>query len=47
MGGIKRRRKKYSRPKKPFDSVRIKEENAVVSEYGLKNKREIWKSYEM
>jgi small subunit ribosomal protein S4 len=44
MGDIKRKRRKYSRPKKLFDSVRIKEENKIVSEYGLKNKREIWKA---
>lgn len=39
-----RKHKKYSRPKKPFDTVRIKAENELVTKYGLKNKREIWKA---
>jgi len=34
----------YSRPRKPFESVRIKEENEIRKKYGLKNKREIWKA---
>jgi len=40
----KRKRKKYSRPRRPFDKTRITEENVLVEKYGLKNKREIWKS---
>lgn len=36
--------KKYSKPTKPFDKVRITEEDAIVEKYGLKNKREIWKA---
>jgi small subunit ribosomal protein S4 len=44
MGDIKRKRKKYEKPRKMFDSVRIKEENVLVNAYGLKNKREIWKA---
>jgi len=44
MTGIRRQKKKYSRPRKPFDIERIKEENEVVKKYGLKNKREIWKA---
>lgn len=39
-----RKHKKYSRPRKPFDTVRIKAENDLVNRYGLKNKREIWKA---
>ena len=39
-----RKHKKYSRPRKPFDTVRIKAENDLVDRYGLKNKREIWKA---
>ena len=39
-----RKKKFYSRPKKAFESSRIKEENALVTKYGLKNKREIWKT---
>lgn len=40
----KRKRKKYSRPRKPFDKTRIEEENIIKEKYGLKNKREIWKA---
>ena len=40
----KRKRKKYSRPQRPFDKARIQEENALREKYGLKNKKEIWKA---
>lgn len=36
--------KKYEKPRKAFDRVRIEEENALVERYGLKNKREIWRA---
>src|SRR3989344_7201687 len=38
-----RKHKKYSWPRKLYDSTRIKEENVLVEKYGLKNKKEIWK----
>jgi len=41
---MKRQSKKYSRPRKPFDKVRIEEENILKEKYGLKNKKEIWKA---
>lgn len=41
---MKRQRKKYSRPRRPFDKVRIDEENVLREKYGLKNKKEIWKA---
>jgi small subunit ribosomal protein S4 len=41
---MKRKHKNYSRPKRPFDKTRIEEEKVIVKEYGLKNKREIWKA---
>src|SRR3990167_7263334 len=41
---MKRKHKQYSRPKKPFDKVRIEEEAKIKQEFGLKNKKEIWKS---
>jgi small subunit ribosomal protein S4 len=44
MGEIKRKRKLYSRPRQIFDKVRIDEENIISKNYGLKAKREIWKS---
>lgn len=39
-----RKKKKYSRPKKPYDKTRMDEEKGIVKKYGLKNKREIWKA---
>ncbi|MDO8468077.1 MAG: 30S ribosomal protein S4 [Nanoarchaeota archaeon] len=41
---MKRKHKNYSRPKRPFDKQRIEEENKIRKEFGLKNKREIWKA---
>ena len=41
---MKRKRKAYSRPKKPFDKKRIEEEAKIKEEFGLKNKREIWRA---
>jgi len=35
---------RYSRPRKPYEASRIKDENILVEKYGLKNKREIWKT---
>ena len=41
---MKRQKKKYSRPRRPFDKARIDEENVLRERYGLKNKKEIWKA---
>jgi len=41
---MKRKHKTYSRPKRPFDKPRIQEEEKIKEEFGLKNKREIWKA---
>ena len=41
---MKRKHKSYSRPKRPFDKVRLGEEANIKEEYGLKNKIEIWKA---
>ena len=41
---MKRKHKTYSRPKRPFDKARIDEEALVKKEFGLKNKKEIWKA---
>ncbi len=41
---MKRKHKIYSKPKKPFDKVRIIEEEQIKKEFGLKNKKEIWRS---
>ena len=40
----RRKHKKYTKPKTPFDSLRIAEENNLIKKYGLKNKREIWRA---
>jgi len=44
MAGIRRQKKTYSRPNKPFETERILVENEIKKKYGLKNKREIWKA---
>ncbi len=41
---MKRKHKTYSRPKRPFDKARIEEEVEIKKEFGLKNKKEIWKA---
>ncbi len=41
---MKRKHKKYSKPKRPFDKARIEEESIIKKKYGLKNKKEIWKA---
>lgn len=41
---MKRKKKLFVRPKKPFESIRIGEENEILKKYALKNKREIWKT---
>ncbi|OIO40359.1 30S ribosomal protein S4 [Candidatus Pacearchaeota archaeon CG1_02_31_27] len=44
MGEPKKSRKKFTRPKKSHDKERIDEEKKITEEYGLKNKKEIWKA---
>jgi small subunit ribosomal protein S4 len=39
-----RKKRKFVKPKKSFELSRIQEENSLVEKYGLKNKREIWKT---
>ena len=39
-----RKKKKYSRPRQIFEKERIEEENVYVKKYGLKNKKEVWKT---
>ncbi len=43
MGDPKKSRKKYSTPGHPYEAERIKEENRLLREFGLSNKKEIWK----
>ena len=44
MGDPKKQRKKFSAPHKRWDKERIDEEKGLIKEYGLKNKREIWRA---
>jgi small subunit ribosomal protein S4 len=44
MGDPKKPRKKYEAPSHPWMIERIEEENELVKNYGLKNKREVWKA---
>lgn len=44
MGDPKKVRRKYSGPGHPWQSKRIESEKILLEEYGLKNKKEIWRS---
>jgi small subunit ribosomal protein S4 len=43
MGGIRKPKKKYVPPGHPWQKTRLAEELIYVGEYGLRNKRELWK----
>ncbi len=43
MGDPRRLRKKYKKPRHPFQKARILEELEFVGKYGLRNKTEFWK----
>ncbi|HOV67250.1 MAG TPA: 30S ribosomal protein S4 [Methanoregulaceae archaeon] len=44
MGYPGKDRKSYGTPKRPFEKTRIETETKLVIEYGLRNKREVWKA---
>lgn len=44
MGGIRRYKKKILTPGHPYDKDRIERELPLVGEYGLRNKKELWKA---
>lgn len=44
MGDPKFSRKSYNAPSHPWEGERIKSEQLVVNEFGLKNKSEVWKA---
>ncbi len=44
MGDPRKIKKKYSKPSQMWQKARIEEEKAIINEYGLSNKREIWKA---
>jgi small subunit ribosomal protein S4 len=43
MGDPRKIRKKFSKPRHPWEGPRIEEEKVLVKEYGLTTKQEIWK----
>lgn len=43
MGDPRRIRKKYQKPRHPWQADRIDAEKKILREYGLKNKKEIWR----
>jgi small subunit ribosomal protein S4 len=44
LGDPKLPRRKYDTPSHPWQGDRIKSENEIIKKFGLKNKREVWKS---
>lgn len=44
MGHPKKQRKKYETPKRPYDRARIEKERKILAEFGLRRKKEIWRS---
>lgn len=44
MGHPRFQRKKYGTPRHPWEAERIKEENQLIKEFGLKKKIEIWRA---
>lgn len=44
MGDPRKLKKKYEAPSQPWEKTRIEEENKLQIEFGLKNKREIWRA---
>jgi small subunit ribosomal protein S4 len=47
MGYPGKNHKSYQTPKRPWEKVRIESETRLVIEYGLRNKREVWKAQEL
>ena len=43
MGDPRKKRRKYSTPKHPWQSERLEKEKILLENYALKNKKEIWK----
>jgi len=43
MGDPKKQRKKYETPRHPWRRGQIEEELKLIGEYGLRNKRELWR----
>ncbi len=43
MGDPRKQRRKYNKPAHPWQAERINEERGIVKEYGIGNKKELWK----
>ena len=43
MGDPKKMRKQYEKPLRPWDKPRLDSERETKKNYGLKNKRELWR----
>ncbi len=43
MGDPRKQKKKYAKPSHPWQGDRINAERKIMSEYGLRNKKELWK----
>lgn len=43
MGDPKKKHKRYSTPKRPYDQDALNEELRIIGAYGLRNKRELWR----
>ena len=41
---MKKSRKKFEKPLRPWDKARIEEERKITQDYGLRRKKEIWKT---
>lgn len=44
MGHPRKQKKKYEKPRKPYDKVRIEKEKKIRKDFGLRRKKEIWKA---
>ena len=44
MGYPGKNYKQYATPKRRFEKTRIEDEKRLIIEYGLRNKREVWKA---
>lgn len=45
MGDPRKHRKKYKGPAHPWEKSRIEDEKKLIQDHGLKNKKEIWRTF--
>jgi small subunit ribosomal protein S4 len=41
---MKRARKKYEKPRRPWDKARIEKEKEILKKFGLRRKKELWRA---